>query len=127
MKDIPGEIRISGYTDNQPLDSELYRSKWDLSAQRAVSVAQEMVKVPGFDHERLEVRGMADTHPVASNETVAGRAKNRRVEISILQGKPLYSDEVPAVAGDQPATGTGGSTGKANSGSPQNGTGANQQ
>jgi chemotaxis protein MotB len=97
VKDIPGIVRISGHTDNQPLDSELYRSNWDLSAQRAVSVAQEMEKVPGFDHERMEVRGMADTQPVASNDTARGRAQNRRVDISILQGKPTYSDEVPAV------------------------------
>ncbi|MDC0610432.1 flagellar motor protein MotB [Vibrio sp.] len=97
VKDVPGIIRISGHTDNQPLDSELYRSKWDLSAQRAVSVAQEMESVPGFDHNRLEVRGMADTEPVATNETPQGRALNRRVEISILQGKPIYSDEVRSV------------------------------
>jgi len=97
VKDVPGVIRVSGYTDNRPLDSELYRSKWDLSAQRAVSVAQEMEKVPGFDHERLVVRGMADTHPIATNDTPQGRALNRRVEIGILQGKPLYSDEVKSV------------------------------
>ncbi|SHO54714.1 putative lipoprotein YiaD precursor [Vibrio quintilis] len=101
VKDVPGVVRISGHTDNQPLDSELYRSNWDLSAQRAVSVAQEMEKVPDFDHGRLEVRGMADTQPVASNDTALGRSENRRVEISILQGKPLYSDEVKAVTPDQ--------------------------
>lgn len=97
VKNIPGIIRVTGHTDNQPLDSELYRSKWDLSAQRAVSVAQEMEKVPGFDHHRLVVRGMADAEPVASNDTALGRAQNRRVEIGILQGKPKYSDEVPTV------------------------------
>ena len=48
VKDVPGIIRVSGHTDNQPLDSELYRSNWDLSSQRAVSVAQEMEKVRGF-------------------------------------------------------------------------------
>jgi chemotaxis protein MotB len=100
VKTVPGIVRISGFTDNQPLDSELYRSNWDLSAQRAVSVAQEMEKVPGFDHERLEVRGMADTDPVAPNDTEAGRSLNRRVEISIMQGKPLFSDEV---SGTDPA------------------------
>jgi chemotaxis protein MotB len=97
VKTVPGIVRISGFTDNQPLDSELYRSNWDLSAQRAVSVAQEMEKVPGFDHERLEVRGMADTDPVAPNDTEAGRSLNRRVEISIMQGKPLLSDEVTSL------------------------------
>lgn len=96
VKDIPGIVRVSGHTDNQRLDSELYRSNWDLSAQRAVSVAQEMEKVRGFDHQRLQVRGMADTAPLGPNDTEAQRSRNRRVEISILQGEPLYSDEVPA-------------------------------
>ncbi|KGK21345.1 flagellar motor protein MotB [Vibrio navarrensis] len=97
VKDVPGIVRISGHTDSLPLDSELYRSNWDLSAQRAVSVAQEMEKVRGFSHQRLRVRGMADTEPLVANDTDENRAKNRRVEISIMQGEPLYSDEIPAV------------------------------
>ena len=48
VKDVPGIVRISGHTDNQRLDSELYRSNWDLSSQRAVSVAQEMEKGERF-------------------------------------------------------------------------------
>jgi chemotaxis protein MotB len=94
VKDVPGIIRISGHTDNQKLDSELYRSNWDLSAQRAVSVAQEMEQVKGFDHKRLRVVGLADTAPLNSNKTAEERKVNRRVEISIMQGKPHYSDEV---------------------------------
>ncbi|WP_337162911.1 flagellar motor protein MotB [Vibrio fluvialis] len=101
VKDVPGIVRVSGHTDNQRIDSELYRSNWDLSAQRAVSVAQEMEKVKGFNHQRLQVRGMADTDPLGPNDTEAERARNRRVEISIMQGEPLYSDEVPSAS---PAT-----------------------
>ncbi|WP_418113434.1 flagellar motor protein MotB [Vibrio scophthalmi] len=97
VKDVPGIVRVSGHTDNQRLDSELYRSNWDLSAQRAVSVAQEMEKVRGFSHQRLRVRGMADTEPLGPNDTELQRSKNRRVEISIMQGEPLYSDEVPTI------------------------------
>lgn len=97
VKDVPGIVRVSGHTDNQPLDSELYRSNWDLSSQRAVSVAQEMEKVKGFSHQRLRVRGMADTEPLAPNDSDANRAQNRRVEISIMQGEPLYSEEVPVI------------------------------
>lgn len=96
VKDVPGIIRVSGHTDNQPLDSELYRSNWDLSAQRAVSVALEMERVKGFESDRLRVRGMASTEPLVSNKTAEGRARNRRVEISIMQGKPHESDEVPS-------------------------------
>ncbi|MBD1564163.1 flagellar motor protein MotB [Vibrio sp. SA48] len=97
VKDVPGTVRISGHTDNQRIDSELYRSNWDLSSQRAVSVAQEMEKVRGFSHQRLRVRGMADTDPIGPNDTEAERSRNRRVEISIMQGEPTYSDEVQSV------------------------------
>ncbi|HCG7077642.1 TPA: flagellar motor protein MotB [Vibrio parahaemolyticus] len=97
VKDVPGIVRISGHTDNQRLDSELYRSNWDLSSQRAVSVAQEMEKVRGFSHQRLRVRGMADTEPLVPNDSDESRALNRRVEISIMQGEPLYSEEVPVI------------------------------
>ncbi|MGR5132978.1 flagellar motor protein MotB [Vibrio alfacsensis] len=97
VKDVPGIVRISGHTDDQKLDSELYRSNWDLSSQRAVSVAQEMEKVRGFSHQRLRVRGMADTQPLVPNDSDTNRALNRRVEISIMQGEPLYSDEVPVI------------------------------
>ncbi|WP_104401961.1 flagellar motor protein MotB [Vibrio penaeicida] len=96
VKDVPGIVRVSGHTDNQPLDSELYRSNWDLSSQRAVSVAHEMERVKGFEHARLRVRGMADTEPLVSNDTREGRIENRRVEINIMQGKPHFSDEVSA-------------------------------
>ncbi|MFC1503221.1 flagellar motor protein MotB [Pseudomonadota bacterium] len=94
VKEVPGVIRITGHTDNQKLDSELYRSNWDLSAQRAVSVAQEMEQVEGFDNKRLRVVGLAGTAPLNSNKTEQQRRANRRVEISIMQGKPHYSDEV---------------------------------
>ncbi|WP_373455700.1 flagellar motor protein MotB [Photobacterium kishitanii] len=94
VKDVPGIIRISGHTDNQPLDSELYRSNWDISSQRAVSVAQTMEQVKGFNHQRMRVVGMADTAPISDNKTIEGRSRNRRVEISIVQGKPYYSKEV---------------------------------
>lgn len=94
VKDVPGIVQVSGHTDNEKLESQLYRSNWDLSAQRAVSVAQEMEKVNGFSHQRLLVRGMADTEPRAANDTEAHRALNRRVEISITQGHPKFSDDI---------------------------------
>ncbi|GAL06776.1 flagellar motor protein MotB [Photobacterium aphoticum] len=99
VKDVPGTVRVSGHTDNQKLDSELYRSNWDLSAQRAVSVAQEMEKVKGFDHYRLRVVGLADTQPIGDNRTAAGRRANRRVEISIMQGEPHYSPPISSADG----------------------------
>lgn len=94
LKDVPGQITVAGHTDNEKTSSELYRSNWDLSSQRAVSVAQEMITVKGFEEDRLKVVGLADTHPLGPNNTLSNRRKNRRVEISIMQGEPMVSPEI---------------------------------
>lgn len=96
LKNVPGEITVSGYTDDMQISSELYSSNWDLSIQRALAVTNQLLLVPGLDRNRLVVRGFADTHPLVPNTSALNRAKNRRVEIAINQGKPKYSDEIPA-------------------------------
>lgn len=97
LKDIPGEITISGHTDNQQLVSEIYTSKWDLSAKRAVAVAEEMLQVEDFEADRLVTMGYADTKPIVPNNSAANRAQNRRVDIAIMQGKAKESDPVNVV------------------------------
>ena len=94
LADVPGEIEISGHSDSQQISNELYRSNWDLSAQRAVAVAEELRRAPGFDESRMEVVGRADTVPLATNEEAQDRGRNRRVEISINQGKPKLSQPI---------------------------------
>ncbi len=81
-----GKIRIEGHTDNVPVAfSERFRSNWDLAAARSASVASFFVNTTGIKQERLVVNGFADTKPIDSNDTPAGRAKNRRIEIIINQ------------------------------------------
>ncbi|MGI5308846.1 flagellar motor protein MotB [Rheinheimera sp. WS51] len=94
LNDVPGEITVTGHTDDIQVSNELHTNNWDLSAKRAVSVATEMVKAPGFDRTRLVVVGHADTKPLVPNNTTADRRRNRRVEISIMQGKAKESDIV---------------------------------
>ncbi len=94
LNTIPGEIMISGNTDNQGISSELFTSNWDLSSKRAVAIAHEMIKVPGFDQSRLLVVGNADTKPLVPNTNALNRRRNRRVEISINQGKAKETDPI---------------------------------
>lgn len=94
LNDVPGEITISGHTDNYQVSSELYRSNWDLSSQRAVAVAHEMIRVPNFEENRILVVGKADTEPLVPNTSAENRRRNRRVEIAIMQGKAKLSDEL---------------------------------
>lgn len=85
VKSTPGDIIVSGHTDNIPIYTYLFRSNWQLSSSRAVSVLNAIVKNQKIKPERLSVQGHADTIPLASNKTAKGRAKNRRVEIKIRQ------------------------------------------
>ena len=94
LKEVPGIITVAGYTDDKVISNELYSSNWDLSATRAVSVAQELTRVPGIDQSRMKVVGMASNNPLVPNDSTANRSKNRRVEISIEQGKAKESDEI---------------------------------
>ena len=84
-----GDITISGHTDNVPIRNERFRSNWDLSAGRAVSVAHEILQRADLDPERVIVTGHADTQPRADNDTPENRAKNRRVDVSIVRGKEI--------------------------------------
>ncbi|KFZ38254.1 flagellar motor protein MotB [Shewanella mangrovi] len=93
LKDVPGIVTVSGNTDGANISNELYRSNWDLSAQRAVAVAHELIAVPGFDQDRMKVVGLASTNPLVPNDTPEHRAQNRRVEIAIEQGKAMESDD----------------------------------
>ena len=88
-----GDVLVAGYTDDRPIASGRYRSNWDLSAARAVSVVHELVlnrKVPA---ERVVAAGRAETNPLAPNDSPENRAKNRRVEIAIRNPQCDYSVE----------------------------------
>ena len=94
LKDVPGEITVSGHTDDFQVSNELYTNNWDLSSKRAVAVATEMQTAPGFDKTRMVVVGHAETRPLVPNDSDADRRRNRRVEISIMQGKAKESDPI---------------------------------
>jgi len=76
-----GVIIVSGHTDNIPIKTYRFRSNWELSSSRAVSVIHELAKVSVLKDKRFKVAAFAETKPVDSNDTWEGRAKNRRVEI----------------------------------------------
>ena len=94
LADMPGDIEVSGHSDSQKISNELYRSNWDLSSQRAVAVAEELIRAVGFNETRMAVVGKADTAPLADTDDRKGRSSNRRVEISINQGKAKISDPI---------------------------------
>jgi len=89
----PGKILVAGHTDNIPIRTGRFRSNWELSSARAVTVLHALLRNPRLDQKRVVVEGFADTRPVADNATPQGRAKNRRVELIILRGRDEESGE----------------------------------
>jgi type VI secretion system protein ImpK len=82
LNQVPGPVLIAGHTDNQPIRTLRFPSNWHLSKDRAASVK---ALLGGFvKPERLTAEGRADTEPLADNVAAEGRAKNRRVEITLL-------------------------------------------
>lgn len=78
-------IRVEGHTDDVPIRTGPFPSNWQLSTTRATNVVQYLAERHPMLTSRLEAAGCADIRPVAPNTTSEGRAKNRRVEVRILQ------------------------------------------
>jgi chemotaxis protein MotB len=89
-------IQVEGNTDNRPIHTEEFPSNWELSAARAASVVHLLSRL-GVDPSRLSAIGYGEHRPVESNDTEAGRARNRRVTLVILgmNGKPDRTIELP--------------------------------
>ncbi len=95
------DIQVEGYTDNLPINNVIFPSNWELSAVRAGSVVRLFID-RGVDENRLTAVGQGPKTPVSSNDTPEGRARNRRVTITILALLPEVKTEVP-IAGPKSA------------------------
>lgn len=84
LQPFPNPIRVEGHTDNRPIRTAVFPSNWELSAARAANVVQAFTSA-GVDPLRMEIIGLGEHHPIAANDTDAGRNRNRRVLVVILQ------------------------------------------
>lgn len=78
------QVGIEGHTDNVPIKHSGWKSNWELSASRALSVLHYLTEQQEIEARRLSATGYGEYRSVASNDTKEGRQKNRRVEIVIL-------------------------------------------
>jgi len=87
-------VTIEGHTDNVPIKTAQFPSNWELSAVRATTVLRIFADA-GVPSDRLTAIGYGETRPVESNDTIEGRARNRRVSIQIDSSLPEKATEVP--------------------------------
>jgi chemotaxis protein MotB len=91
------QVMVEGHTDNVPIRGSLFPTNWELSTARASRVVRFLIG-GGVGQSRLSAGGYAALHPISSNDTAAGRSRNRRVEIVLLrsgQGPASQGGEKP--------------------------------
>ena len=77
-------LRVEGHTDNVPIHDAEFDSNWELSTARATRIARLFLELNAIPPERLSAAGYGEFHPVTSNDTAAGRALNRRVDLVVM-------------------------------------------
>jgi chemotaxis protein MotB len=77
-------VIVEGYTDSQPIGTARFPSNWELSAARAAAVVRHFGEI-GINPQRMSLAGHAAQHPIDTNATPQGRARNRRVEIVLAR------------------------------------------
>ncbi len=110
VRKLPNPVRLEGHTDSVPIHNARFRSNWELSAARAIAMLNLLTTRFGVEASRLAIVGYADTMPVDSNETEQGRARNRRVDLVILnrlgfQVEPIREEEPASPARPSPMPG----------------------
>jgi chemotaxis protein MotB len=78
------ELRIEGHSDNQPIHNTEFRSNWELSTARAMTVLMLLVDDSGYDPHKVSIAGYGQYRPVADDATPEGRRMNRRVDLVVL-------------------------------------------
>jgi chemotaxis protein MotB len=89
----PATITVAGHTDDVPIKTFRFRSNWELSSSRAVSVLEQLLKGGGIRPDNTEVKGLADTQPLVPNDSREHRATNRRVEIILAPDTTIRTNE----------------------------------
>jgi len=85
IADLPNDVIVEGHTDSRPLIGGRYADNWELSYARSAAVMRHLVDAKGFPVDRVALAAYADTHPLDPAGTPEAMAKNRRVEIVVLQ------------------------------------------
>ncbi|HHY25359.1 MAG TPA: OmpA family protein, partial [Desulfitobacterium dehalogenans] len=103
LASAPNYIKVEGHTDNLPINTGRFPSNWELSVLRATNVVRIMQEI--IPAEQLSATGYGEYRPITLNDTEAGRARNRRVDLVILRSKYDLTEPGQSLAAD-PTSGT---------------------
>ena len=99
---IPNPVRLEGHTDSIPIHNPRFRSNWELSAARSIAMMELLSSSYGVERLRLSIGGYAETAPIETNDTEEGRARNRRVDIIVLNATGALGEPDSHLAGPAP-------------------------
>jgi chemotaxis protein MotB len=86
LTQYPGyQVEVAGHTDNIPINTREFETNWDLSSKRALNFMNLLLPADSAGAARFSAIAKGEHHPIDTNQTADGRAKNRRVEVSILR------------------------------------------
>jgi chemotaxis protein MotB len=96
VRNLPNAVRLEGHTDSIPIHTARFRSNWELSAARAIAMMDLLTAQFSIPRERMAIAGYADTAAVQPNDTEEGRARNRRVDVVILNQQAIVREPAPS-------------------------------
>ena len=100
LAEVEGTVTVAGHTDDRPINTKRFRSNWELSAGRAVSVVHALLRSNLLDSRRFLIEGHGASRPLVDNDTPENRARNRRVEITLILRK--VNGEILGIEGTGP-------------------------
>jgi chemotaxis protein MotB len=95
MRDLPNPVRLEGHTDPRPIHTLRFHNNWVLSAARAIAMLELLSTRYNIASDRLAIAGYADTKPIVPNDTPEGMARNRRVDVVILNQEVRANSDQP--------------------------------
>jgi chemotaxis protein MotB len=102
LRPLANHVRVEGHTDTLPINTERFPSNWELSTARATSVIRFLIEEKQMSPERLSAAGYGQYRPVDTNDTMEGRARNRRVDLVIMHLGLSYTEPGVSQKWDKP-------------------------
>jgi chemotaxis protein MotB len=96
LQRLPNGVRVEGHTDDVPIHTPRFSSNWELSTARATYVVQFLIQQGALAPDRLSAAGYAEFHPLGENASPDGRARNRRVDVIVLNAAMSVAEEPSA-------------------------------